>query len=125
MLLVLFVPPIFRLTIAYGVGISNMMDLVGGGSATNRPETELHWERKSIAPWKVFARTEFFCTEHTFVYHIRNLSGKSLKFLQSFWISGKFPDCLEHSLFVWKVLVVSRNFPYSLESIGGLERLQI
>ena len=52
-------------------------------------ETEIRWERGSIAPRKVFARPESFCTEHTFVYYIRNLSGKSLKFLESFWIVWK------------------------------------
>ena len=52
-------------------------------------ETEIHRERGSIAPRKVFSSPENFCTEHTFVYCIRNLFGKSLKFLESFWIVWK------------------------------------
>ena len=72
-------------------------------------ETEIHRERGSIAPWKVFARPESFCTEHTFVYYILKLFGKSLKNLESFWIVWKvfrlywtFLNCLKSFYFVWK-----------------------
>ena len=90
-------------------------------------ETEICRELGSIAPRKVFARPESFCTENTFVYYIRNLSGKSLKFLESLWILWKvsglswmYLNCLESSGFVWKFSVQSgkyrrpRKLPYFL-----------
>ena len=94
-----------------------------------KSETEIHRECRSIAPRKVFARQESFSTEHTFVYYIRNLSGISLKFLESFWIVRKvsrfawmFLNCLESFGFVWKFSVLSgkytrpRNLPDFLAS---------
>ena len=46
-----------------------------------RAETEIHRERRSIAPRKVFARPESFGTEHTFDYYIRKIAEVSRKFL--------------------------------------------
>ena len=61
---------------------------------------------------KLFARRERFCTEQTFFFYIQNLSGKSLKFLDSFQI-------------IWKVSRLSWTFLKCLESIEGLESIQI
>ena len=67
---------------------------------------------RALLPGKFLRVRNFFCTEHTFVYYIRNLSGKSLKFLESFWIVWKisrlswmFRNCLENCGFVWKFFV--------------------
>ena len=88
-------------------------------SALSWPETEIRRERGSIAPRKVFARPESFCTEVTFVYFypeifckITEVSGKFLDRLERFQIvlniselSGKFRLCLESFGFVWKFSV--------------------
>ena len=84
-------------------------------------ETEIHRERRSIAPRKVFACPESFCTEHTFFYYIRNMSEKSMKFLESFWIAWKVLKLSWTFLNGLESLVLSGNFQYSLESIEGLE----
>ena len=96
------------------------------------PETEICRERGSIAPRKVFARPESFCNTQTFVYYIQTLSGKSLKFLESFWIVWKvsrlswtFLNCLESFGFVWKVSVLSIIFPYSLRKYRRPRKLPI
>ena len=87
-----------------------------------KSETEIHRERRSIAPWKVFARQDSFSTEHTFVYYIRNLSGISLKFLDR---PESFKICLNVSELSGKFRFFSGNFPYCLESIQGPETFQI
>ena len=92
-------------------------------------ETEIHRERGSIAPWKVLRVWKVFCTEHTFVYYIWNLSEKSLKFLESYkkvwkvsrW-SEKFPDfqisyCLKSFKIVCNFFILSGRFPDCLETL--------
>ena len=76
-------------------------------------ETEIRRERGSIAPRKVFARPETFCTEHTFVHYIWKITEVSAKFLDSLEsfkivlnvseLSGKFRFCPEILRIVWKV----------------------
>ena len=108
----------------------------------SRAETEIHRERGSIAPWKVFARPESSCARNDFFLHYnQNLSGESPDCLEMFqcygkrvWIvwkvsglSGKFPDCLESFRIdwnclegfqiVWKLSGLSGNFTNCLERL--------
>ena len=48
-------------------------------------DTEICREGGSIAPRRVFARPESWCTEHTFVYYSWNLSWTLLNCLESFY----------------------------------------